>query len=176
MKKVDKLQVFDSAYDKLEEMEDKGRVDLSILEEFDFIMKQFKELELFWIENKKAKVEDAFLLYHCARNCGNVLTKMRTRFLEAEKKHLNPDVVRDAQQIMPTLSAVYEIVALPLKEPLNKELQMHIIQRLKEMRNIASSLSFLPTFEEETKDINMTKFKRHFLELAESLQASYFEE
>jgi len=46
---------------------------------------------------------------------------------------------------------------------------------LKEMRNIASSLSLLPTFEEETESINMTKFKKLFVELAESIQASFFE-
>ena len=31
-------------------------------------------------------------------------------------------------------------------------------------------------FTEETKDVNIVKLKRHFKELAESLQASYFEE
>jgi len=176
MKRIDEIRVFDSIYNKLEEMEDKGKVDISILEEFDLLTRQFKEREFFWIENKRARVEDAFLLYHCTRNCTNLLEKMRIRFLEAEEKHLNPEVAKEAQQIMPTLNAIYEIVTLPLEESLNQERQMHIMQRLKEMRDIASSFSLLPTFQEETKDINVTKFRRHFMELAESLQASYFEE
>lgn len=177
MKRFDEAQVFDSIYNKLEEMESRGRVNLSVLEEFDLLMKRFKELELLWIERaQRAKVEDVFLLYHCSRNCWNVLNKIRTRFLEAEKKNLNPTIARDSQQVMPTLNILYEIVTLPLSEALNKEQQMLIIRRLKEMRDIASTLSLLPTFQEETKDINITKFRRHFREFAESLQASYFEE
>lgn len=176
MKKFDELHVFDSSYKKLEEMGNKRRVDLSILEEVDLLMKRFKELEIFWTENKKAKVEDAFIMYHCARNCSNVLARMRGHFLEAEKKHLNPSVVREAQQILPTLSSLYSIVILPLEKPLNKEQQTHITQRLRDMRNIASSLSLLPTFQEETKDINLIQLRRRFRGLAESLQASYFEE
>ena len=100
---------------------------------------------------------------------------MQTRFLEAEKKKLNPKVAKEAQQIIPALNALYDIVNLPLEKPLSEEQQMHIIQRLKEMRNIASSLSLLPTFQEETESIDVNKFRRHFRELAESLQASYFE-
>lgn len=177
MKKFGEIQVFDTIYGKLEKMESEERVDLSVLEDFDLLIKRFKELEHFWImRSTKTKVEDAFLLYHCSRNCWNVLNKIRTYFLDAEKKHLNPIIVRNAQQVMPTLSALYEVVSLPLTEALSKEQQMLITQRLKAMRDIASTLSLLPTFKEETKDINLTKFRRHFRDFAESLQASYFEE
>lgn len=176
MKRFEKVPVFDSIYNKLEDMESKGKVDLSVLEEFDLLMKRFKELELFWIETQKVQVEDAFLLYHCSRNCWNVLDRMRTRFLEAKEKHLNPVIVQDSQQVMPSLNALYEIVSLPLTGPLNEEQQTLLIQRLKAMRDVASSLSLLPTFQEETKDINITNFRRHFRDLAESLQARYFEE
>lgn len=176
MEKFETTQVFNSIYKKLEEMENKGKIDLTILEEFDLLAKKFKAIELFWVENKRVNVEDAFLLYHCARNCRTILTRMRNRFLEAEKKHLNPDVAIDSLQIIPVLNALYEIVTVPVEKSLNKEQQMHIIQRLKEMRNIAASLSFLPTFQEETENINMIKLKKHFKELAESLEASYFEE
>ena len=175
MKDFNEFQVFDTIYNKLEEMEEKGKIDLSILEEFNLLIKRFKELESFWIQNEKVKIEDAFLLYHCARNCRNVLVKMQKRFLEANKMRLNPKIAKEAQQIIPTLNALYDIVSLTLEKPLSTEQQMHIIQCLKEMRNIASSLSLLPTFEEETESINMTKFKKLFVELAESIQASFFE-
>jgi hypothetical protein len=176
MDKVDIIHVFDSVYKKLEEMENEGKVDLSIIKEIDILIGQFKRFEQVWIESKRIKVEDAFLLYHCSRNSSYVLTKMRTKFLEAEKKHLNPKVAQDAQQIIPTLNALYEIVNQPFEGTLSKEQQMHMIQRLEEMRNIASSISLLPTFQEETKDINMTRYRRHFQGLAELLQANYFEE
>lgn len=175
MKNFNEFQIFDSIYNKLEEMVEKRKLDFSILNEFDLLSKRFEELENFWMQNEKVKIEDAFLLYHCARNCRNVLVKMRKRFLEANKMNLNPKVAKEAQQIIPTLNALYDIVNLPLEKPLNKEQQMHIIQCLKEMRNIASSLSLLPTFEEEIERIDITKFKKLFVELAESIQASFFE-
>jgi hypothetical protein len=176
MKRFSEIEVFDSIYTKLEEMEEQQKVDLSIINELDILMRRFKELELFWIENRKMKIDDAFILYHCARNCWNILNKMKTRFLEAHEKHLNPQVVRDSSSVISSIHTLYDLVGTPSEEPLSPEKMTLILNRLKEIRDIASNVSMLPSYQEETKDLNVLQLKKQFISMAKSLQAEFFEE
>lgn len=176
MKRFSEVEVFDSIYAKLEEMDERQKVDLSIMNELDILMRRFKELELFWIENRKVKIDDAFILYHCARNCWNILNKMQTRFSEAQEKHLNPQVVRDSSQVISSIHTLYDLVGTPSEEPLGPEKMTLVLKRLKEMRDIASNVSMLPSYQEETKDLNILQLKKQFVGMAERLQAEFFEE
>jgi len=176
MKRFNEIEVFNSIYTKLEEMEERQQVDLSIMNDLDILMRRFKGLELFWIENRKVKIDDAFILYHCARNCNNILNKMKSRFSEAHEKHLNPQVVRDSIPLISSMHALCDLVGMPSEEPLVPEKITLVLKRLKEMRDIASNVSMLPSYQEETRGLNVLQLKRQFGSMTESLQAEFFEE
>lgn len=176
MKRFSEIEVFDSIYSKLEQMEDQQKVDLSIIADLDILSRRFKELESFWIQNRSVKIDDAFVLYHCARNCSNVLNKMKNRFLVAQEKHLNPQVVRDSSSILSSMHSLYDLVGMPSEEPLVPQKVTLILSRLKEMRDIASNVSMLPSYQEEMKDLNVLQLRKQFISMAKSLQAEFFEE
>ena len=176
MKRFSEIEVFDSIYTKLEKMEESQKVDLSIISELDALMRRFKELELFWVRNKKVKIDDSFMLYHCARNCRNILGKMKNRFLESHEKQLNPQVVRDSSSVVSSMHTLFDLVGMPSEEPVAPEKINLILNRLKEMRDIASNVSMLPSYQEETKDLNVLQLRKQFIGMAKSLQAEFFEE
>jgi len=176
MKKFGEIEVFDSIYVKLEQMEEQQKVDLSITGELDILRQRFRELEMFWVRNRRVKIDDAFVLYHCARNCENILEKMKNRFLEAHERHLNPQVVRDSSSVISSLHTLYDFLDIPSEESIDPEKINFILNRLKETREIASNVSMLPSFHEETKNLNILKLRKQFVNMAKSLQAKFFEE
>jgi len=175
MKRFSEIEIFDSVYSKLEEMEEQQKVDLSITNDFDVLMHRFQELESFWIGSRKVKIDDAFLLYHCARNCSSILSKMKNRFCQAHESHLNPQVVRDASPVISSMQALYDLVGTPIEEPLSSEKISLVLKRLKEMRDRASNVSMLPSYQEETKGLNVLQLRKQFASIAEGLQAEFFE-
>lgn len=172
---MEKKDNFTILIEKLEKMEQLQKVDVSIVEILDDLIKECKETERFWIENENLPIDTSFLLYHSTRNSRLVLEKMKNRFIMAAKKGENPHVISDSIEIVPIVSELYE-ATLSLKErPITLEILSFISNRLKLLRNVAYKVSMLPSPEEEIAEVDKAKFKKRFSRFAETLQAMFIE-
>lgn len=160
--------------EKLEKMGQLQKVDTSIVEILDDLIKKCKETERFWIESKNLPIDTSFLLYHTTRNSRLVLEKMKNRFVMAAKNE-NPHIIFDSMEIVPIVSELYE-ATLSLKErPITPEVLSYLSNRLKSLRNVAYKVSMMPSPEEEIAGVDKVKFKKRFSRFAETLQAMFIE-
>jgi hypothetical protein len=172
---LEKKDNFTVLIEKLEKMEQLQKVDVSVVEILDELIKECKATEHFWIENENVPIDTSFLLYHSTRNSRLVLEKMKNRFIMAAKKGENPHVISDSIEIVPIVSELYE-ATLSLKErPITPEVLSFISNRLKLLRNVAYKVSMLPSPEEEIAEVDKAKVKKRFSRFAETLQAMFIE-
>ena len=172
---MEKKDNFTVLIEKLEKMEQLQKVDVSVVEILDELIKECKATEHFWIENENVPIDTSFLLYHSTRNSRLVLEKMKNRFIMAAKKGENPHVIFDSIEIVPIVSELYE-ATLSLKErPITPEVLSFISNRLKLLRNVAYKVSMLPSPEEEIAEVDKAKVKKRFSRFAETLQAMFIE-
>ncbi|MBC7112708.1 MAG: hypothetical protein H5T34_01580 [Candidatus Methanomethyliales bacterium] len=172
---MEKKGNFVALIEKLERMEQLKVVDISVLEILDDLIKDCKETELFWIENRNLPIDTSFLLYHSTRNSRLVLEKMRDRFITARKNKENPHIISDSIEIVPILSELYEATLSLRDRPITPEVLSFISNRLRLLRNIAHRVSMMPSPEEEIAKIDKEKFKKHFSRFAETLQVMLIE-
>jgi hypothetical protein len=166
---------FADLIERLERMKQLQKVDTSVVEILDELIRKCKETERFWIESENLPVDTSFLLYHSTRNSRLVLEKMKDRFIMAAKKGENPHVISDSMEVVPILSELYEATSLLRERPIAPEVLSFISNRLKTLRNVAYKVSMLPSPEEEIAEVDRAKFKKHFGRFAETLQAMLIE-
>lgn len=168
--------IFESAYNKLLNMEVERKVDLSILDEFNALQKNFMELETYWRKSEKVPIKQAFVLFHSMRNCRIILQKMRLRFEVAKERQQNPQIVYSSQLVLPRINDLYNTIQ-PLKgREVTKEIVHLVRQRLRSLRDIAANTSMLPTLEEEIRGIPIPELKKKFEIIANDLRAKISEE
>ena len=168
--------VFDSAYRKLETMESQKKVDLSIVEDFTELTKNFSDIEDQWKKSQDTNIEDAFLIFHSIRNCRMILQKMEFTFLRAKEMHQNPRIVYSARLVLPRINDLYNmVVALKGRKITDQTLNL-IRQKLRLLRDVAENTSMLPTPSEETKGVLQLELKKKFQIVADDLQARLCEE
>lgn len=159
----------------IEKMEDSKKVDPAVIGVLDKLIESCKEIQKYWVEREDLPIEDSFILYHASRNSRLVLEKMKKRFLLAEERHENPEVIDDSLLMLPHLSELCSIVSFFTKRELTPESRLLISQRLRLLRDSASNVSMLPSPEEEKKGLNREKLKRRFDRFTNTLQAMFFE-
>lgn len=172
---LEKKDNFVILIEKLEKMEQLQKVDLSIIEILDELIRNCKETENFWVESENLPVDTSFLLYHSTRNSRLVLERMKNRFISAVEKNENPHIISDAIQIAPLVIELCEMAFSLKKRPITPEVLSFISNRLKLLRNTAYKLSMMPSPEEEIAEIDKKKFKKRFSRFAEALQAMFIE-
>ncbi|MBA7599257.1 hypothetical protein ES703_06287 [subsurface metagenome] len=172
---LETFDIFDKIYALLEQMQSTAKVDLSIVDKFDVLIGQSKKFERFWTTNKRASIEDAFILFHASRNSRLVLEKAKARFLSAVKEHSNPSVIHDFVRVMPALCDLHGTLTTLQKKPISPEIRSLVSKRLRVMRGIAIDTSMLPSYKEEVKDLNLEELKKQFIHLAETVRGIFFE-
>ena len=159
----------------IEKMEDSKTVDPTVIGVLDELIESCEEAQRYWVEREELPIEDSFILYHASRNSRLVLEKMKERFLSAEERHENPEVIGDSLLVLPHLSELCSIVSFLTKRELTPESRLLISQRLRLLRNAASNVSMLPSPEEEKQGLDRKKLKRRFDRFTSTLQAIFLE-
>lgn len=167
--------IFEEACNKLTNMEEQKKIDLSILDDFAILQKTFSEEEKYW-KSSREPIKEAFVFFHSIRNCRMILEKMSLRFQFAKQKHENPKVVYSARLAIPRINDLYNMIAPFRKKRISNELLNLVRQRLKSLRDVAENTSMLPTIDEEVKGVLKSELKAKFEKVAENLQATISEE
>lgn len=172
---MEKTSYLELLYHQLDKMNEHQKVDVSVVETIDKIIKVCQDTEEFWMTNESIPIENAFLLYHASRNVRLVFEKMKERFIVAEEKHENPGVVTDSLKMFPLLNSLcYAVFSLRTMR-INSESMSIISQRLRLLRKMALETSMFPSPEEELKELDKSKLKKCFKKFTNSLQAMFVE-
>jgi len=169
------MEILEEILVKLEEMEEAGKVDVSIVDNLNGLIKFCEDKEEEWVSNEEIETRDAFQLFHAARNSRLILNKMKKRFISAGKMHDNPKVVNDAIRILPAIRDICEILSSINEKYINPEILLFLSKKLRNLRNLASQVSMLPSLEEELSGLNKRKLRSRFNRIINNLQAKYIE-
>lgn len=157
---------------KLEEMRVSGRLDPSSTEIIQTAIKECRNRENYWLSNKEIMPQNAFVIYHAARNTRIVLEKMHDRFVHAEKLHENPRVVNDALVIFPELFEMCNLLDSLRTKEINLDMIGFLRRRVRALRETAQKVGMLPTIEEEAEAVNRKELAKELEEVAEHLRAN----
>jgi hypothetical protein len=156
-------------------MDECQKVDISVVDVINNLIKTCTNSEEFWMKNEDVPVEYAFLLFHASRNIRLIFEKMKERFICAEKKHENPQVVTDSLRIFPLLNSLCYTVFSLRKIRLNSKSILMVSQRLRLLRKMALETSMFPSPEEELKELDRAQLRKRFRKFADNLQAMFVE-
>jgi len=160
----DSIDIFEDISGSLNTMEEEEKVDLSILEKFDILIKEFLRLENIWISKKMESAHNIFLFYLSSKNCEMILKKMKDRFEKAKEKNDNPKVVIDAEAILPLINDIYirNINGLTIRSKTTPMEMNKIMNSIFSLREIARKVNMLPSKEEELRGLNKKTLGREF--------------
>ncbi|MEX2705365.1 MAG: hypothetical protein Q6352_008910 [Candidatus Freyrarchaeum guaymaensis] len=173
---LEKGNDFKTLLEQLEQMNETQKVDISVVKVLDSLIEDCRTNERFWIKNEKIPIETSFLLYHSTRNSRLILEKMKQRFILADEKEDNPHIVSDALQVVPVLNELYEVISALKYLEIKTELLSFLSSKLRQLRNVASIASMIPSPEEEIKEIDKKKLKRRFSRFADTIQVIFIED
>ena len=169
------MEIFEEILAKLEIMEEACKVDASIVEDLDGLIKFCEDKEQEWVSNEEIEARDAFQLFHATRNSRLILNKMKKRFITSGEMHDNPKVVSDAIRILPAIRDICEILSSISEKYVTPEILSFLSKKLRNLRNLALQTSMLPSLEEEISGLDKRKLRSRFNRIITNLQAKYIE-
>lgn len=169
------MDIFEGILAKLERMKEKCKVDVSIVDDLNILIKFCEAKEQDWVSNEEIEVREAFQLFHVTRNSHLILDKMKKRFIKAVETHDNPRVVEDAIRVLPAIKEICEILSSISEEYISPEILLFLSKKLRNLRNLASQFSMLPSFEEEISGLDKRELRSRFNRIINNLKVRYIE-
>ena len=169
------IKDFDSLASLLSNMEEKGKVDLTIVGKLDSIISTLQDYER-KVAGSRGEIVSSFLAYHILRNVRLVLTKMKDRFLQARPHNDNPTVVDESLSMIPFLAESTDIALRYAGKPLPPKTSDMIIEQVRLLRESASNASMTVSSEEEFKSITEKELKEEARRLVEIIKERYIYE
>ena len=133
----------------LNEMEEKGVVDKSIVKDLDALASEFQAAEKKWLTSTNTRL--SFYFYYAARNALFVIAKMKERFQNAQPKNDNPVVAEKSLELVGVLG---EILSLTQEGKSEEHVAYVVSNRARQLRDIASTAGLLQTEEKELEGID----------------------
>src|SRR5487761_326793 len=134
--------------DALNKMEERKEVDISIVKDLEELTASFEKSEQRWLESLDTKL--SFYFYYAARNAILIISRMMERFLKAKEKQDNPVVAEDSLEIVGILG---EILDLTQEGKADQYVAEFVINRTRQLREIAASTGLLQSEEKELEGI-----------------------
>jgi len=166
----DILSEFATIGSSLAAMIEQDKIDPQIITRLDALVSFFGEKEKYWKDNKSVSARSAFALYHAWRNLRLIASKMRTRFLGAERRHENPKTAVDGLRVLPNLLDVYTNLAEVEGRELSKDEDTATYDRITDLRNVAYHSGMLPSMKEELREVDRRAIIEEFEKFASGIQ------
>jgi hypothetical protein len=148
----DVLSEFAAIGSSLTSMVEQKRIDLIVVNKLDSLLHLLSEKEAYWQSNRNVSSRSAFTVYHGWRNVRLVVNKMRTRFIEAQGRHENPQVAVESLKVLPSLLDVYTCLLELGEKELPRDEMTATFNRITELRNVAYYSGMLPSISEELQE------------------------
>jgi len=149
----------------LKSMRERERVDLSIVPKLGSLAKEFSNMEKFWA-CEGIPTDTAFPAFHVARNSKLIVEKMVERF-ENYSKSENPEVISDAERIIPLLFSVFgKLKNVRESLPTIKfDVSRRLFEVARDLRNVAYSVGMLPSLNDELTNVDRQALMKEFKDL-----------
>lgn len=159
--------LFDEVSNYIDLAEENGEIQKGILEPLEKLVEVFANLEKHWIrEVPESQLQDSFAMYHVARNCGLILSRMIERFREAPLVNDNPKVAEDSSVVIPILIDSYFIMEQEINTPSTKS-SLAGFSSARKLRKIARMVDLIPSQENEERNIPKENREKGFTSFAE---------
>jgi len=135
-------------------MVDEEKIDKTVITPLSKLLSVAKEREAFWKDCKKISARNAFMMYHAWRNLRLIISKMITRFTEAEQHHENPTTANDSLRLLPSLLHTYTFLLELGERELSVDEHKRLYDQITILRNSAFHTGMLPLLEEEMKELD----------------------
>lgn len=144
----------------LNNMKETGKVDLSLAKNLDALATVFKESQEKWLMSRNTKVNIYF--YYAARNAALVVSRMKERFLSLNEGDGNAKIADESLQVVGLIRELFDFVR---QEKPDEGVTKVIIERVKQLRALATDAKLVQTQEKELEDVDkllgyMSKLKR----------------
>lgn len=144
----------------LNNMKETGKVDLSLAKNLDTLATVFKESQEKWLMSRNTKVNIYF--YYAARNAALVVSRMKERFLSLNEGDVNAKIADESLQVV---GLIRELLDFVRQEKPDEGVTKVIIERVKQLRALATNAKLVQTQEKELEDVDkllgyMSKLKR----------------
>lgn len=144
----------------LNNMKETGKVDLSLAKNLDTLATVFKESQEKWLMSRNTRVNIYF--YYAARNAALVVSRMKERFLSLNEGDVNAKIADESLQVV---GLIRELLDFVRQEKPDEGVTKVIIERVKQLRALATNAKLVQTQEKELEDVDkllgyMSKLKR----------------
>ncbi len=133
----------------LNSMKETGKADPSIANNLDTLANAFKESQEKWLTSRNAKV--GMFLYYAARNAALVVSRMKERFLSPDAVNGNPKIAEESLQVV---GLIRELLNFTQKEKPDEGITKLIIERVRQLRAVASNAKLVQAQEKELEDVD----------------------
>lgn len=168
----DILSEFATIGSSLATMTEQKKIDLKIITQLDALISFFEEKEKYWKDSKSVSASSAFALYHAWCNLRLIASKMRSRFQEAEKRHVNPKTAVDCLRILPSLLDVYTNLSEVDGRELSKDEDTATYDGITQLRNVAYHSGMLPSMNDELREVDRKAVIEEFEKFANGFRFS----
>lgn len=166
-------ELWASLTSQLREMEEQGKVDLSVLPTVESLVRDCQENESWWIRNTIEPIENNFAPYHALRNIRLILTEMEDRFQTAKMRNSNPLVLEKGRELIPSLSSLHIFVSSLKNKLMTNELKRSIYIRSREVRDKAFLVDMLPSANKEISEVDKRRLKSRISRLSKTVQEEF---
>jgi len=163
------------ANELLRQMEDTGKIDLSVVDVLSNAAGHAQKKQELWKTASDVPKETAFVQYHAWRNVTLILSAMRNRFERAPAKHDNPQVAADAMDVMPSIFVTVNLLETASTQ-IGDKYRSQILDRLRWLRAAALRSDMLPSLKEELANVDINEWKRRLTDLASAIGTELVEE
>ncbi|MFQ5940905.1 MAG: hypothetical protein ACE5KA_04315 [Nitrososphaerales archaeon] len=130
-------------------MKETAKVDQSIVDKLEGLANVFTEYQEKWLTSRNTKV--AIYFYYAARNAALVVSRIRERFLSSKGTNENPKIAEESLQVV---GLIGELLDLTQNEKPDEGTTKLIIERVGELRKVATKTKLVETQEKELEDID----------------------
>ena len=163
-------ELWSSFTSQLQKMEEESKVDLSVVPTIQSLINNCQENERWWAHNTSQPLEKNFAPYHALRNIRLILEEIGDALKTAETRNSNPIDVENTLSIIPTLSYLDMFVNSLKNKTITNDFKLNIYSRSRQLRDIATRYSFLPSLEDEVKGINRRTLQSRITRLSKTFQ------
>lgn len=163
-------ELWGSFASQLQKMEEESKINVSVIPTIQGLIENCQENENWWIHNTTQSQENNFAPYHALRNVRLILINVENSLKTAEARNSNPIDVENALSMVPILSSLHMFVNSVKNKTISDIFKRNIYSQTRQLRNIASRYSFLPSLEDEIGGINKRTLQSRITRLSKTFQ------
>ena len=161
-----KNQILVEIKNSLDKMEETGKVDLAILDNFTTLRKFLRTIKSKWLDVEDS---DGFYFYQATRNVELILGKMEYRFKNSQKAKDNPKIAEDSLVLLPAIDNILEATQT---FEINEQTIDDVLRKTYSLRNKAASTNLIEPLEISRETLDKDNLKLQFTALMEKFEST----